>query len=186
MQLYWTSDWHLNHFNIIKYTGRPFHTLEEMNSAIIKNFNERVKEDDLVFFLGDFIFRSGSKRGEGETDKPSYFLKQLNCRNIIFIGGNHDKNNSLKTPIQNIGIRYGGKRINLVHNPEFCNINCDINICGHVHDKWKIKRYHKGEQFTDCINVAVEQWNYRPITWMEIWQEYSKWLKQGCQNETKN
>lgn len=183
MDIYFTSDWHLNHFNIIKYCNRPFKTLEEMNSTIIRNFNKRVKKDDLVFFLGDFIFKSVSGKGNGEKEKPKYFLKQLKCKNIIFICGNHDRNNSLRTPIQSIIMRYGGKRIFLTHNPKFCNINYEINLIGHVHDIWKIKRYRRGEQFTDCINVSVEQWNYYPIGWTEIWQSYSHWLKNGAKNE---
>jgi calcineurin-like phosphoesterase family protein len=178
MNIYFCSDFHINHANIISYTHRPFKTLEEMNDTIISRFNERVKENDLVFFLGDFIFRSGSGRGEGEKDKPSYFLNQLICKNIIFVCGNHDKNNSLKTPIQNLTIKHGGKRIFLVHNPDFCNTNYEFNIVGHCHDKWKFRRFRKGEQFTDCCNVSVEQWNYYPVTWLEIDREYHKWLKE--------
>ena len=51
MNIYFTSDWHLSHANIIEYTNRPFKTSEEMNSIIIKNCNERVKKGDLVFLL---------------------------------------------------------------------------------------------------------------------------------------
>jgi calcineurin-like phosphoesterase family protein len=177
MKIWFWSDTHFNHFNIIRYTGRPFKTLEEMNKTIIDNFNKRVKEEDLVFFLGDFIFRSGSKRGEGEKDKPEYFINQLKCKNIVFIQGNHDKNNSLRTCIQKVIINHGGKRICLVHNPEWADINYNFNICGHVHEKWKFKRFEKNSTFTDCCNVSVEQWNYFPIEWNEINQEYSKWRK---------
>lgn len=177
MKIYFTSDWHLNHFNIIKYTNRPFKTLEEMNSTIIKNFNEKVKKDDLVFFVGDFIFRSGSKRGEGELGKPDNFLVQLNCKNIVFIEGNHDGNNSLKTPIQKLIIKHGGKRICLVHNPHFADTNYDFNIVGHVHDKWKFQRIKKEESFTDCCNVSIEQWNYKPVDINEILQAYAEWKK---------
>jgi calcineurin-like phosphoesterase family protein len=148
-----------------------------MNSLIINNFNQKVKEDDMVFFLGDFVFRSGTKRGEGEKDKPEDFIKQLKCKNIVFIQGNHDKNNSLKTIIQKITIKHGGKRICLVHNPEFCDINYDFNIVGHVHDKWKFKRFIKGEAITDCCNVSVEQWNYYPVDINDINKAYTEWLK---------
>lgn len=181
MNIWFTSDFHLNHFNIIRYTNRPFKTLEEMNNTIIKNFNERIKEDDLVFFLGDFIFKSGTGRGEGEPDKAQKFRNQLKCKNIVFLEGNHDKKgkNSLKTPIQNIVIKYGGKRIFLVHNPEFVDVKYDFCICGHVHDKWKFKRFRRGESLIDCCNVSIEQWDYYPITWNEINQQYAMWLKQN-------
>ena len=185
MTTWFTSDWHLNHFNIIKYCGRPFIDLQEMNSTIIQRFNERVKEDDLVFYLGDFCFKSGSGRGEGEPAKADIFRNQLNCKNIIFIEGNHDKGgkNSLKTPIRKIIIHYGGKDICMTHNPEHADFRYDFNIVGHVHEKWMFKRFRSGQTFTDCCNVSVEMWNYRPIAWGEIISEYSKWYKKEFENE---
>jgi len=60
-----------------------------MNEEIIRRWNERVKPEDTVFFLGDFCFKSGSDRGEGEPVKAQEYIKQLNG-NIIFIKGNHD------------------------------------------------------------------------------------------------
>ena len=59
MNYWWTSDYHFSHFNIISYCDRPFKTAEEMNKIIIRRHNERVKPDDTVFFLGDFIFKGG-------------------------------------------------------------------------------------------------------------------------------
>jgi calcineurin-like phosphoesterase family protein len=146
---------------------------------MIERFNSRVKEDDTVFYLGDFVFKSGSGRGEGESEKASEIRAKLKCKNIIFIEGNHDKHgkNSLKTPIRKVIIHYGGKNICMVHNPEHADFRYEINIVGHVHDKWKIKRLCSGTDFTDCINVGVEQWNYYPVTWNEIWQAYSQWVK---------
>lgn len=179
MNIYWTSDWHLNHFNIIRYTGRPFKTLEEMNSVIINRFNERVKEDDLCFYLGDFIFKSGSERGEGEPEKAKKFREQLNCKNIVFIEGNHDKGgkNSLKTPIRKIIIHYGGKDICMVHDPINIDLQYKFHIVGHVHEKWSFKEFAKLNKRIHCCNVSVERWDYYPVTWNEINQQYSQWLK---------
>ena len=179
MNTWWTSDFHFGHANNIFYCNRPFKTVEEMNETIIKRFNERVKEGDLVFFLGDFCFKSGSGRGEGEPIKPQEYLKKLNTRNIIFVEGNHDSRgrNGFKTPIQSVVIRYGGQRMNLVHKPEHANYNFKINIVGHKHEKWFCQRFYKDKKFTDCINVSVEQNNYYPFSWNEIWQRYTQWLK---------
>jgi len=184
--LFFTSDFHLNHFNIIKYTNRPFKSLDEMNSTIIKRFNERVDKNDTVFYLGDFIFKSGSGRGEGEPDKAISFREQLKCKNIIFLEGNHDKKgkNSLKTPIKKIIIYYGGKDICLVHDPIYLDWNYSFCICGHVHEKWMFREFQRNGKKVHCCNVSVEQWNYYPITWDEINQRYNMWLKSG-KNENK-
>ena len=54
----------LLHLNIIRYCERPFKSAEEMNKVIIRKHNERVKPEDTVFFLGDFIFKGGKEGGE--------------------------------------------------------------------------------------------------------------------------
>ncbi|MFH1797956.1 MAG: hypothetical protein ABH844_01235 [Candidatus Omnitrophota bacterium] len=64
MNYWWISDYHFSHANIIRYSNRPFETVEEMNEVIIRKHNERVKPEDTVFFLGDFIFKAGKEGGE--------------------------------------------------------------------------------------------------------------------------
>lgn len=54
MKKWFISDTHFSHTNIIRYTGRPFETVEEMNLCLIKNWNDCIDADDQVFFLGDF------------------------------------------------------------------------------------------------------------------------------------
>ena len=48
-KIFWTSDTHFGHGNVIKYCSRPFSSVEEMNEVMINNFNSRVKEEDLTF-----------------------------------------------------------------------------------------------------------------------------------------
>ena len=74
MKYWFTADTHLGHQNIIKYCNRPFKTLDEMDTAIIRNWNERVDPDDTVLVLGDFCFRNspGGKQGEGRQNKASF------------------------------------------------------------------------------------------------------------------
>lgn len=201
MKYFFTSDFHLGHANIMKYCGRTQfmskkdldiynnlaidkqtrwkvsqESLNNMNKEIIRRCNERVKAEDLIFFLGDYCFKSGSHKGEGTLTKADYWKSQFICKNWIYIKGNHDKaSNSLKTAIERLVIGYGGRRINLVHDPERADINYDINIVGHVHNNWKFKRIRKGESFTDCVNVGVDVWNFLPITFNEIMKEYHRW-----------
>ncbi|KKK93690.1 hypothetical protein LCGC14_2690350 [marine sediment metagenome] len=145
-----------------------------MNSTIIKNHNNRVKPEDTVFFLGDFCFKNspGGKEGEGEIHNAEYYLKQLNGR-FVFIKGNHDGNNSLKTCIEYTLIHHGGKNIFLTHNPADYNWEYLWNFCGHVHEKWKFKEVKKSV----IVNVGVDVWGYKPISYQEIMKEYHKWKK---------
>lgn len=183
MKFWFTSDYHLGHYNIIKYCNRPFQTLEQMNQTIIQNHNNRVKPEDTVFFIGDFCFKNspGGKKGEGDILKAIEYEKQLNGK-LIFIKGNHDRNNSCKAIIEKLSIYFGGKRISLVHNPEFVDINFGINLVGHIHEKWQIKRIKKGWQFTDAINVGVDVWDFRPVSLEEIMKRYKKWIKNSPKN----
>ncbi len=100
MNYWWTSDYHFSHFNIIRYCKRPFETAEEMNETIIRKHNERVKPEDTVFFLGDFIFKGGK---EGGVEKYRQFEKRLNGK-FIFIKGNHDLTFPPKTVPLVIGV----------------------------------------------------------------------------------
>ncbi len=157
-----------------------------MNQVIIRNCNERVKEDDLLFFLGDLGFKSSTGRGEGEPEKLANYIAQINCKNVIYLNGNHDTKgrNSFKTPIQNIVIRHGGKFIKLLHNPKFADTNYPINLVGHVHTNWEIIRIKKGYSFTDCVNVGIDVWNFYPLTWREIEKRYSQWRTKNNYEKT--
>ena len=58
---YYISDLHIGHANAIRFDGRPFADVNEMNNAIIENWNSRVKTDDTVYILGDFIWAKESE-----------------------------------------------------------------------------------------------------------------------------
>lgn len=54
--IYFIADTHFNHTNIIKYCKRPFKDANEMNEYIIEKWNSVVKDDDIVYHLGDVGF----------------------------------------------------------------------------------------------------------------------------------
>ena len=82
MQRWVISDTHLFHARIIEYCQRPFSTVEEMNQVIMKNWNQVIARDDIVYVLGDFCF--------GNKEKLKEVVSQLNGRKILILG-NHDK-----------------------------------------------------------------------------------------------
>ena len=52
-RLWFTSDLHLGHRNVIKFCNRPFENEKEMNEKLIENWNSVVDEKDIIFVLGD-------------------------------------------------------------------------------------------------------------------------------------
>ena len=52
-KVFFTSDTHFYHGNIIRFCNRPFKDVDMMNETIISNWNNTVGQDDIVFHLGD-------------------------------------------------------------------------------------------------------------------------------------
>lgn len=82
MERWVTSDTHFYHERILEYCQRPFDSVEEMNEAIIKNWNEVVARDDIIYVLGDFCF--------GNKEMLKNVVSRLNGRKILILG-NHDR-----------------------------------------------------------------------------------------------
>ena len=80
-KVWFTSDLHFWHKNICKYCGRPYNTIEEMNQGIIDNWNSVVKDDDIVYLLGDIGFCG--------IEKLRPLIAQLKGH-IRLVQGNHD------------------------------------------------------------------------------------------------
>jgi calcineurin-like phosphoesterase family protein len=175
VKIWFVADTHFGHANIIGYASRPFGSLEKMNEAMVRNWNSRVKKHDLVFHLGDFCFHNteNGKEGEGDMVNAEAYLERLNGH-ITFIVGNHDKNNSLNSIITYCVINYGGEEVFLTHNPEECNTKFRINLVGHVHGLWRIKRVKN----TYLVNVGVDVWDFHPIDINEILAEIQKFKKE--------
>lgn len=55
MANFYISDLHIGHENILRFDNRPFADVNEMNNKLIENWNARVRSDDTVYILGDFI-----------------------------------------------------------------------------------------------------------------------------------
>ena len=138
-----------------------------MDFRLIQNWNSRVKPEDIVFHVGDFCFK-------GAERSPKSYIEQL-IGQIIFIKGNHDTHNSVKTCIEDIRIHLGGKELLLIHNPNETYFGFDLTLVGHVHQKWKFKSSSYKKLTWDMCNIGVDVWDFHPINIEEILKEYGKW-----------
>jgi calcineurin-like phosphoesterase family protein len=88
--VFFTSDFHLFHNNVLKFDNRPFTDVNEMHVVLEGGWNEVVKPNDIVIYLGDLSFAR-------REDKPSVeaMLNRLNGT-IHFVMGNHDKFEDIK------------------------------------------------------------------------------------------
>ena len=81
MSIYYISDLHFGHANIMKFDNRPFNSVEEMNKALIDNWNSVVTDKDTVMILGDFCW--------GLEDEWISILNKLRGTKQLILG-NHD------------------------------------------------------------------------------------------------
>lgn len=155
MAVWFTSDLHLCHKNIIDYCNRPFSSVEEMNEILVQNWNKVIAPNDQVFHLGDFCL--------GSKEQFETFSKALNGHKT-FIAGNHDRLSKSfvldngwevfsKKPILK---RFRCKNFILMHHPREVEFN-QICLYGHTHDK-------TAELQCRSLCVCVEQTNYFPIS----------------------
>ncbi len=164
--VWFTSDYHLFHSNIIKYCNRPYTNCFSMNKDIIDTINKRVHQDDLLFNLGDIGFNSVKYI----TDE----LSKINC-DQIFVSGNHDRKSLInaliekyivfeKQTILNVYFNDIHYKVHLAHNPDDIQYNNDENnifLYGHLHEKEVANRRY------NQINVGWDRFG-RPIELKEI------------------
>ena len=167
MTVFFTSDTHFGHENVIKYCGRPYESTKQMDDAIISNWNAVVGKDDIVWHLGDFcLCRS--------TDIGGYF-DRLHGHKYLVIGNHDNKSKSYY------------KRLGFLEVYDYVDL-CEFHLChypiegdshfedrylhkrpkvldkwilsGHVPEKWKIK--------DNCFNVGVDVNGFKPISMEQV------------------
>lgn len=159
--IFFTSDTHFGHENIIKYCARPFASVEEMDAEIIKRWNATVSKTDIVYHLGDFAF--GRK---GTREYAQSVLLQLNGR-IHLILGNHDQEERLPQGFESIEtfreIEVDGQKIVLFHYGMRTwrhDLRGTWHLYGHSHGG--LAPYGKS------CDVGVDSWEFAPVEFSEL------------------
>lgn len=158
------SDTHFGHKNFLNFTNengekiRNFSSVEEMDEIMVENWNKKVRDEDIIYHLGDVYFGDGHQ-----------VLPRLRGRKRL-IAGNHDnlKSEHLQKHFQKIMLWRMFPDLNCVmtHIPlhESNLYKVKYNVHGHIHQqKSPDERY---------INACVEHWNYSPIAIEEMFETY--------------
>jgi calcineurin-like phosphoesterase family protein len=177
MSVWFTSDLHFGHKNIIGYSSRPFADVEAMNQALVAGWNDTVSPEDEVWVLGDFAL--------GRIDTTLPLAGRLHGRKRL-LTGNHDRcwaghgvgargwvERYLEAGFEEIRqgqieLIVAGIEVLACHFP-YEGDSHDYDryledrpldagqwlLHGHVHEKWR--------QRGRMINVGVDAWDYRPV-----------------------
>lgn len=154
---------HFGHENIIKYCDRPFDNAVEMNECMVDNWNETVKDGDIVYHVGDVFFGAGGRDS----------LARLKGRKRLILG-NHDngKDRDLQAFFQKIQMwrMFPDMGLLLTHVP------VHESTLSENPNRAKLKNIHahthlNGEPDGDTVNyksVTVELNDYRPVNIEEL------------------
>ncbi len=170
MATYFASDYHLGHTNVIKYDGRPYKTVHEMDEAIIANHNSVVSDEDDFYFLGDFSF---------SKNRTEEYLQRLNG-NKFFIKGNHDNHAIIKLYKQ-----YG------TYLGELAEVTIDGKLVVLCHYAMRVfNKSHRGafhlyghshhslpddpHSLSFDVGINGEGYNYTPISWDYVKKRMAK------------
>lgn len=175
--LFFVSDTHFGHESILHYAKRPFSSVEEMDQAMIDNWNKVVGPNDYVFHLGDFCFK-----GSQYWDR---ILNQLNGHKFLVLG-NHDLKHVKDGAMYKFDwvgmqayITVGGRSAYLNHNPFLCyggtyrrEEDLVYALNGHCHLTTRTFDGKDIDRLQYCFptqfDVGVDANNFTPISWAEV------------------
>jgi len=179
--VFFTSDFHLFHHNVIRFDNRPFADVNEMHLAIEKAWNDVVKPEDIVIYLGDLSFAKREDKISVEN-----LVNNLNGT-IHYIIGNHDKYDDIKNykkfvsvnDYLDLFVRFKKDLPNGLSIDEevlFCCMHYPIyswnkkhrgsyHVHGHCHLNLSEGEFHKQNRIVD---VGCMGFNYAPISYLEI------------------
>jgi len=164
VNIFFTSDTHYGHANVIKYSNRPFQDVDEMNEMMIKNWNDVVRPGDLVYHLGDFAFTT--------LEKATEIARRLNGQKYL-VFGNHDKRLRKERDFlaqwvwakDFAEIKVGDQKIVLCHYAMLVwnqSHRGAWNLHGHSHGNLPVDKHALR------IDVGVDCWDYEPVSYDEI------------------
>ena len=168
--IFFSADTHFGHANIIRFCSRPFGTVEEMDEALVANWNSRVGGNDTVYFLGDLFLRASD-------DRVRDILGRLKGRKHLVIG-NHDsswmKGDLLDRHFVEVAnyldVSVGGRHLVMCHYPMLCwgGEGRSWMLHGHIHNNRHMDYWPLLQVRERILNAGVEINGYAPVTFEEL------------------
>ena len=165
---FFTADFHLGMGEIIKYEGRPFRTVDDMDRFFEKQCTA-LASDDIVVHVGDLYSFRNDRGSPGRRAKPAEFLAGVKAT-FVNVRGNHDVNNKVKSLCDSMRTSISRRfpNVSVSHYPTYdkrCEghfQDSEIHLCGHVHSRWK----HCLDLDHNClnVNVGVDVWGYMLVS----------------------
>ena len=169
LTIYFTADLHFGHSNIIQHCGRPFCSVEEMDQALLENWNRRVRTNDTIYILGDFMFF---------CKDPESYLRQLSGKKHLIVG-NHDRVWMKKVRVEDhfesvqsmLEISDGTHYLTLCHYPMMTwnrVSHGSYMIYGHIHNNTGGQYWPLLHQMDQALNAGVDVNRFMPVTFEEM------------------
>lgn len=178
MTIYFTSDTHWGHKNILKYTERGdlYSTIEEHDEDLIARWNDRVGPDDDIYHLGDFAFLTKAQLRE--------LMPRLNG-NIRLLLGNHDKLIRDNTGLKDL-FAWVGDYVELKIPDEEMDLDQVIILFHYPIESWNKRHHGAWHLHGHChgtlpsgvwqprVDVGVDVWDCTPVSYDEIKEHMTK------------
>ncbi len=168
---FYISDWHYGHKNCLAFDNRPFTTIEQMNTALVKRWNSVVKPGDSVYVLGDMFWCN--------ADTAIPILNSL-AGEIFLVKGNHDRCHIKRFVDQFVKvseymeIEDKDRKVVLCHYPIPCFKNHFYgwyHLYGHVHNSFE---YNMMEHTKFLMKELYDrQCNMFNVGAMMPWMDYT-------------
>lgn len=173
---YYIADLHLGHENIIRLQGRPFESVEEMDEALVRNWNVTVKGCDTVYIAGDLIYKSA---------EPEKYLSELKGKKVL-IKGNHDEGWLKKADPEKYFVKVvdiaveniENRVVTMCHYPmlEWKNSRKEGSkklgflVHGHIHARTDTEEYKTLFTLPHALNAGADITGFRPVTFRELYE----------------
>lgn len=171
--VYFTSDDHFSHANIVGLCNRPYADVDEMDRVLIENWNKKVKKNDTVYIIGDIVW---------DKKKVAHYMEQLAGKKVL-ITGNHDSDwakredctKHFEFVVPYLETNLNGHPITMCHYPmlewkssrEKSHRKLGYHIHGHIHNRIADEYRYLFREF-NALNAGVDINNFEPVSFDEL------------------